>query len=130
MNQVFPLDLLIAIVLISALICGLCLYLYRMRASEKAGRPMAFHGIARVVKFLLVVPVTLICTVCFYFVTGNNILWEIFGLIFSLLLISGIIEFIYRMDIREMFRDKKQIALSGVVTLAILAVFQFDLDGF
>lgn len=130
MNQVFPLDLLIAIVLISALICGLCLYLYRMRASEKAGRPMAFHGIARVVKFLLVVPVTLICTVCFYFVTGNNILWEIFGLIFSLLLISGIIEFIYRMDIREMFRDKKQIALSGVVTLAILAVFQFDLTGF
>ena len=130
MDQVFPTDLVIAITLISALICLLCLYLYRRRGSEMAGKPMAFDAIARVVKFLLVVPVTLICTVFFYAVTDNNILWEIFGWIFSLLLISGIIEFVYRMDIREAFRDKKQIILSGVVSLAILAVFQLDLLGY
>ncbi len=130
MKQVFPADIVIAMVLISALICALCLYLYRRRNSEMAGKPMAFRKIARVAKFLLAVPITLICTVFFYAVTGENLLWGIFGWIFSLLLISGIIEFIYRMDIREVFCDKKQIALTGVVTLAILAVFQMDLLGY
>ena len=130
MTQVFSADLLIAITLISALICLLCLYFYRRRGSEMAGRTMAFRGIARVVKFLLVVPITLICTVFFYAVTDCNLLWEIFGWIFSLLLISGAIEFLYCMDIREVFRDKKQIALAGAVTLAVLAVFQLDLLGY
>lgn len=130
MKKTVPADLLIAVILISALISGLCLYFYRKRSSEMAGKAMVFGKLARVVKFLLVVPVTLICAVFFYAITENNILWEIFGWIFGLLIISGLIEFIYCMDIREVFCDRKQIGLTAVVTLAVLAVFQFDLLGY
>ncbi|MDO4343185.1 MAG: DUF6449 domain-containing protein [Eubacteriales bacterium] len=130
MEGKFPMDLLLALVLISMLVIGLCLWLYRKRGSEKAGKSMAFTGFARVLKFMLVVPASLTSALTLYALSENSLLWGIVGWILGILLVGSIIEFVYCMDIREVLQDKKQIALSAAVSLAILSVFVFDLTGY
>lgn len=123
-------DFLLALVLLSFLIAGLCIYLYRRRPSEKAGSPMVFHGLARVAKFILVVPATMVVILFFFGMGDYNIFWGLFGWLFGLLLFSGLIEFIYCMDIREIFRDRRQIVLTGIVTLFVFLFFYLDLSGY
>ena len=124
-----PGETLLVALLGAALLTVLGLLLYRKRPTEKAGTSMAFPWIARVVKFLIVVPSALVLALAFYEM-GENILWGIFGWVIGLLLASGLIEFVYRLDIREIFRDRGQIAVSALASLVILAVLHFDLLGY
>lgn len=122
-------DMLLGLFLLAALITAVCIYLYRQRRSESAGHAMAFSGIARAVKFLVVVPVSLALQLIFYSI-GENEVWGMFGLVFGFLLCSALVEFIYRMDIREVFADKGQILVTFAVTLCILLFFRFDLSSY
>lgn len=122
-------DMLLGLLLMAVLVTGVSIYLYRLRGSESAGRTAAFSGIARVLKFLMVVPVSLLGNIIFYAI-GGNVFWGFFGLIFGFVLSTAIVEFIYCMDIREIFSDKKQILLTFAVTFCILMFFQFDLSSF
>ncbi len=124
-----PWEKILASILCTALVVILCIFCYRKRPSEKAGVPMAFSGIARVVKFLLAVPSVILIVMLFY-VSGYSLALGIFGWAFGLLLVNGLIEFAYCTDIREIFKDRIQIALCAVVTIGILAVFAFDLTGY
>lgn len=123
-------DYILAIFLSAILITAFCILLYRRRISEAAGKTMAFSPAARVIKFLLVLPLALTVQLFFYSVTYGNAVWGVFGLIFGLLVFSAAIEFVYTIDIREVFRDKGQLLLTAFVALAILAEFQFDLTGY
>lgn len=122
-------DMLLGLLLMAVLVTGVSIYLYRLRGSESAGRTVAFSGIARVLKFLLVVPVSLVSNIMFYGI-GGNVFWGFFGLVFGFVLSTAIVEFIYCMDIREIFSDKKQMLLTFAVTFCILMFFQFDLSSF
>ncbi len=122
-------DMVLGLVILSLLMAGISVYLYRQRASESAGRTVAFSGIARVIKFLLVIPFSLTGNLLFYEL-GGNYFWGFFGLIFGLAVSTAIVEFIYCLDIREIFSDKRQILLTFVVSFGILMFFQFDLSSF
>lgn len=123
-------DLMLGIFLAAVLTALVCVLLYRKRASEAAGKTMAFSAAARAVKFLLVVPVALATQLFLYEATGGSTVWGLFGLLFGLLISSAVIEFVYTMDIREIFRDKKQLLLSAAAALMILAEFRLDLTGY
>ncbi|MDO4521806.1 MAG: hypothetical protein Q4B57_01520 [Eubacteriales bacterium] len=122
-------DLALGLLLLAAVVALIAVVLYRKRGSEAAGKAMAFEAAARVIKFLLVVPGTVAIVLFFYILGNNSAIWGIFGFLFGLLLISGIIEFIYRMDIREIFRDKRQIGLSMFAVAALLIVLITDPTG-
>lgn len=122
-------DMLLGLLLMAILVMGVSIYLYRLRGSESAGGTVAFTGIARVLKFLIVVPFSLLGNIIFYAI-GGNVFWGFFGLVFGFVLSTAIVEFIYCMDIREVFSDKKQILLTFAVTFCILMFFQFDLSSF
>lgn len=125
-----PYDQMLGIFLTAVLISVLCVLLYRKRPSEAAGKTMAFSAAARVIKFLLVVPLALGVQVLLYAMTAGSSIWGVFGLLFGLVICSAVIEFVYTLDIREVFRDKKQLFFSAAVALAILAEFEFDLTGY
>lgn len=122
-------DMLLGLLLLAVLVTGVSIYLYRLRGSESAGKTVAFSGIARVLKFLLVVPLSLLGNIIFYELDGNVFL-GFFGLVFGFVLSTAVVEFIYCMDIREVFSDRRQILLTFAVTFCILMFFQFDLSSF
>lgn len=116
--------------LMAVLIAVIGMVLYRKRGSETAGHAMAFPILARVIKFFLLIPLSIFSGMLFWSLTGENGLWLIVGTAFGFILFSALIEFIYCMDIREIFRDKKQIILSAATVVVILAGFRFDVIGF
>ncbi|MDO5538570.1 MAG: hypothetical protein Q4F83_00640 [Eubacteriales bacterium] len=129
-GYVFPKELLLAVLLTALLIAVICFCIYKRRNSESAGNSMAFMMAARVIKFLIMVPCVLLCYVFFWGMSDGSTLWGVFGLVFGLIIFSGLIEFIYTLDIREIFRDKGQILFTAVICLAVMAEFWFDLTGF
>lgn len=108
----------------------LCVWLYRKRSSEAAGRSMAFAKSANVIKILLVVPASLVVGLLFLQTinTGSDF-WLVFGLIFGLLVFYGIIQMIYQMDFRSIFAQKHHIIIAAVAVGVIVSVFRFDLMG-
>ena len=121
---------LLALLLTAVLVAVISMLLYRKRGSEMAGHAMAFPGPARIIKFLLLIPLSLVTGVLFYSFTGSDKLWILVGSVFGFILFSALIEFIYCMDIREIFRDRKQMVLSAVAVVAVLAGFRYDVIGF
>lgn len=116
-------------VAITVLLIALCVFLYKKRPSEAAGRAMAFRKSQPVIKLLLVVPIALTGSLIFREMMGSDG-WSIFGLVCGLVISYAIIEIIYNFDFRRLFAHKKQFALCTVCSLAILAFFRFDLSGF
>ena len=79
---------------VAALLFGLGMFLYRKRPSEAAGRAMAFKVSEPVIRFLLVVPITLFSGMIFRSILNDDI-WTVFGLLCGLLITSCLIEIIY-----------------------------------
>lgn len=126
----FPKALMLAALLTAFLTAVISLCLYRRRRSEAAGSAISFYTAGRVIKFLIVVPCALACYLFLYAISGGSILWGLLGLLLGLLIFSGVVEFIYTMDIREIFRDRGQLLLTAVVVVAVMCEFWFDLTGY
>lgn len=121
--------LILGILLLAFLVAGISVLLYRKRSTESAGRSMAFSKAARVIKFALVLAASMASQLVFYEI-GQSIGWGIFGMIFGFVLASGLVEFIYRLDIREIFADKRQILFTMAVSISVFLFFSFDLGGY
>lgn len=130
MGDTFWVSVLLALPVI-ILLGLLCVWLYRKRPSEAAGRSMAFAKSANVIKILLVVPASLVVGLLFLQTinTGSDF-WLVFGLIFGLLVFYGIIQMIYQMDFRSIFAQKHHIIIAAVAVGVIVSVFRFDLMGY
>lgn len=113
----------------AVLLTALCVFLYKKRPSEAAGRAMAFKKSQPVIKLLLVVPIGLLGSLLFKEMMGSDG-WSVFGLICGLVISYCTIEIIYNFDFRRLFAHKKQFALCAVCAAAILAFFRFDLSGY
>ncbi len=118
----------IQVLIVTILLIALGVFLYKKRPSEAAGKAMSFQISRPVIKFLLVIPLSLGGGIIFREIAnkGSNG-WFIFGLIFSLIIIYGIIEIMYDFDIRSAFHYKKQLLASAGVITIIACIFQFDL---
>lgn len=113
----------------AAAVMALTLFLYRIRPSEAAGKAMAFRKSCPIIKFILVVPLSLTGSLIFKGMRDTG-LWSVFGLICGLLLSYGIIEIIYNFDFKKMFSHKWQFLTCGCAAAAILGFFTFDIAGY
>lgn len=115
--------------LFAGLILVLSLVLYRKRPSEAAGRAMAFAVSQPVIKFLLVIPLSLLGSLLFHSMMNRDS-WALFGLVCGLVISSCVIEIIYHFDFRSLFAHKVQLLICGFCAAAVLAVFRLDLAGY
>lgn len=110
------------------LLLVLNLLFYRKRPSEAAGKAMAFDIVKPVIKFLLLIPITLGGGLVFRGAAGSHSDgWMIFGLILGFLITSAIVEVIYQFDLKKAFSHRLGLAVAALVTTAVVCVFRFDL---
>lgn len=103
--------------------------LYRRRPSEAAGHAMAFPITEPIIRFLIVVPSSLLLGAMFHAMMYEDG-WTVFGLVCGLLLVSCIIEIIYHFDFKSLFAHKRQLLVSAVFVGVVFAIFRFDLFGY
>lgn len=103
--------------------------LYRRRPSEAAGHAMAFPITEPIIRFLIVVPSSLLLGAMFHSMMYEDG-WTVFGLVCGLLLVSCIIEIIYHFDFRSLFAHKRQLLVSAVFVGVVFVIFRFDLFGY
>ena len=115
--------------IVAAVLFVLGMLLYRRRPSEAAGHAMAFPVTEPIIRFLIVVPSSLLLGEMFHSMMYEDG-WTVFGLVCGLLLVSCIIEIIYHFDFRSLFAHKRQLLVSAVFVGLVFAVFRFDLFGY
>ena len=124
-------------VLIVGIVMGiLCFWLVKKRPSEGAESSMAFPATEGVIKAIILYPLSLAGGLFFQALgdfRGNvtpGTGWFWFGIVFTLLIGSIIIEVIYHFDRKMIFAHKKSTIICTLVVLATAAFFDFDLIGY
>lgn len=115
--------------IVAVVLFVLGMLLYRRRPSEAAGHAMAFPITEPIIRFLIVVPSSLLLGAMFHSMMYEDG-WTVFGLVCGLLLMSCIIEIIYHFDFRSLFAHKRQLLVSAVFVGVVFAIFRFDLFGY
>ena len=113
----------------SAVLVFLLIRLYRARRSEAAGHAMAFRISEPIIYFLVVIPSALFAGLTFREM-GSTEGWMIFGMIFGLLIVSCVMQVIYRFDFKKLFDKKLWLAVSAGVLAFAWIFFRYDLQGF
>lgn len=123
--------LLTVTVILLAVLWILSLSLYKHRSSEAAGNALAYPKTASWIKVLISIPTAIsigILAGSGSYSGGTK--WIIIISILAVILLCGLIEFIYHMDLRSIFAGKYSSLLSIFSVTAILCILQFDLFGF
>ena len=130
----FPWMVLAAAVLMAAVFAGLSFWLLKIRRAESAEKAMAFSKTEGAIKGVLLYPVILGGGLFFLFLGSANgteqKLWLWFGIVFTALLGSVLIEIIYYFDRKRIFGHKLWTGISMGAALVTAAVFIFDLMGY
>lgn len=110
---------------------GVALRLAVLRKTEAAEQAMAFPKTEGIVKVLLVIPLSL-ATGLFVqdMLYASDKKWFFIAAIGTVVLLSAVVEFIYHTNMKEIFRHKLQILLTGIATLAIALFFFLDVSGY
>jgi hypothetical protein len=106
--------------------------LYQKRASDAAGKAIAFKWAEPVIKTMCVVPFAFYSGLFFYSLVSYDEpkRWFVFGLIFGYVIFAFLMEIIFRMDIKGIFRHKKQFVFNAVCTALIFIIFRYDVLGY
>jgi len=107
------------------------MWLNTKRNTEAAEQSMAFSKTESVIKIMLVIPLSLSIGLLLSTMAHRNFeVWFFIGILLGAVLINAIIEFIYHLDIRELFVRKLQLVLAVLATAVIGCIFQFDFIGY
>ena len=102
--------------------------LFLRRPSETAGRAMAFEKANNVIRFMIVIPLTLYAGLFLEeMATMTSLAWLIFGIVFGGFLLHGIMECIFQFDIKALLTKKKQLLVTILLCIAFIFVFWIDL---
>jgi hypothetical protein len=116
------------VMLVTIVLIAFALYLYKKRPSEAAGKAMSFQISKPIIKFLIVVPISLAGGIFFSNVSmRSKTAWYIFGLLFFAIIISIIIEMIYNFDVKSAFKKKREMVIALATVGIIASIFHFDL---
>ena len=119
------------LILLVIVLFGLCMWLNTKRNTEAAEQSMAFSKTESVIKIMLVIPLSLAIGLLLSAMAHRNFeVWFFIGILLGAVLINAIIEFIYHLDIRELFVRKLQLVLAMLITVVIGCIFQFDFIGY
>ena len=114
---------------ILAILVGTIAYvLFLRRPSETAGRAMAFEKANDVIRFIIVIPLTLYAGLLLEeMATMSSMAWLIFGILFGGFLLHGIMECIFQFDIKALLTKKKQLLATFIICIAFVFIFWIDL---
>ena len=117
------------VILVTAALALVAYGLYRLRASETAGRAMAFDKTKAVIRILIAVPVGVAGGMLFgSFAAGVG--WLVFGTVCGVLLTHCLMEIIYHFDFRKLFANRYQLVLCIVIAIAVNIGGYYDLFGY
>lgn len=106
------------------------LLLYKKRASESAGKSISFNIIKLPIKFMIVIFMSMLMYLFGYEMMSNSIAWGVFGAVSAGIITHCIMEIIYNQDFKKIFAKKLQMLICIVISLFIVAIFQFDIFGY
>ncbi|MCM1184018.1 MAG: DUF6449 domain-containing protein [Roseburia sp.] len=106
--------------------------LYRLRSSEACGRAIAFGAAEPIIKTIILIPAALYSGLFFgqLAVPQRFFGWFLFGAVFGFVVLGLLLEVVFRMDIREIFGHKRQLAFNGVCLALLILIFAKDVLGF
>lgn len=116
------------IILLTVVLTALCLVLFRIRRSERAGAAMAFEGSKLPIKAVVCVILALAGYIFFESVIGS--FWSWFGLVVFLVMGHALVEVIYHFDFRKALSHLPHMLLLGAASVAIILCIQMDVTGF
>lgn len=115
-------------ILLTVVLTALCLVLFRIRRSERAGAAMAFDGSKLPIKAVVCVILALAGYVFFESIIGS--FWSWFGFIVFLVMGHALVEIIYHFDFRKAFSHLPHMLLCGAAAAAIIVGINMDITGF
>lgn len=108
-------------------------FLYRKRPSEAAGHAMAFRWARPVVKYPIVLVITLLGGLIFESVgydSLSNALWTVFGFACGAVLSHVVLEVIFDFDVKSWKNGLAGLGAFAVGFAAVASIVAFDLTGF
>jgi len=125
----------IGIVILIAALVALTLWLYKKRASEKAGTSMAFKITEPIIRVMISVPVGILAGFMFFTIQYDygrsaSVLWLIFGGLLGAFLCHGVMEALYKGDIKKCLSHKYQMFAVMAAAAIIPLVFLYDIFGY
>lgn len=115
---------------IALVVLAVAWFAYRKRASETAGKAIAYRFLEPVFKVAVAVPAAFMVGQLMYDTSYENEPLLVLGMLLGGLIVCAALEVVYDFDIRSLF---KHLLSSGVALIAILAVFsifKWDLFGY
>ncbi len=126
-----PLLCLAAAAVMTAILLTLSAWLYRRYPSEAAGSALAFPKTAAVLKAAACIPGAFIASYALVAFTGVSLKkWFFPFCVLTALILALFVEFIYRMDARQIQKGWKSSLFCIAGTALIASVMQFDLIGY
>lgn len=104
------------------------MFLYRRRASERAGNAVAFHGVKAPVRILTTVLAAL--TLSLFGTALNSTAWTVFFTVVTAIIVHAVMEVIIQLDIKKLLAHKGELLFSIVLSVLIVGAFQFDVFGY
>ncbi len=105
--------------------------LYKKRATEAAGKPIAFTMAEPFLYAMVVLPSTIVCGLFIQqMIDYDSFGWFVFGLAFSFVIVAVVMEAIFRLDIKGAFRHWKRIVFNGVCLILTVVIFKYDVLGY
>ncbi|MDE6362928.1 MAG: hypothetical protein K2O40_05950 [Lachnospiraceae bacterium] len=123
----------VGVLIVAAVLYSLAAYfIFMKRASEAAGKPIAFRIAEPVIKTMVVLPSAFLTGFFFCSIssTTNTDRWFLFGVFFGFTVICILMEIIYRLSLRGALMHKKQFLFNAVCTALIFVIFRYDVAGY
>lgn len=106
-------------------------FLYKKRATEAAGKAIAFAVTEPFIKSMVVLPFSILSGFFIQSIANYaSIGWLIFGIFFGFIVLALLMEVIFRFDIKCAFYHWKQLIFNGVCLALLIIVFKFDVLGY
>ena len=121
-------EILVVYVVMTVVLTALCLVLFRLRRSERAGAAMAFEGSKLPVKAVVCVIMALAGFIFFENIIGS--FWSWFGLVVFLVMGHALVEVIYHFDFRKALAHLPHMLVFGAASVALILCIQMDVTGF
>ena len=115
---------------IALVILVIAWFAYKKRASEAAGKAVAYGFLKPVLKVAVAIPAAYLAGQLVYDTSYQNELLLVAGMLAGGLIVCAAMEVIYDFDIKSLFRHllSSAVALAGI--LAIFCIFKWDLFGY
>ena len=123
----YSLVILLAIVIFTAI----GLLLYKKRATEAAGKPIAFAITEPFIKAMVVIPASIYCGLLIRGIAdGSSFGWLIFGIALGFIVVALVMEIIFRLDIKCAFYHWKQLVFNGACLALMVMILKYDVLGY